>query len=97
MLLDTHTLLWWFQQAPALSPKARRIIEKTDNEILVSAASAWEIAIKTKAGKLEAGELLEELPQVLDEEGFVELPSRWITRFAPACWLNTTAIPSIAC
>jgi PIN domain nuclease of toxin-antitoxin system len=57
-LLDTHTLLWSFNDAPSLSPRARRLIEAGSNELLVSAASAWEIATKVRLGKLPTGEEL---------------------------------------
>lgn len=57
-LLDTHTLLWSFNDAPSLSPRARSLIEAGRNELLVSAASAWEIATKVRLGKLPTGEEL---------------------------------------
>lgn len=50
VLLDTHTFLWWCDDSPELSPKARRVV--TDNDCFVSLASFWEIAIKTSLGKL---------------------------------------------
>jgi PIN domain nuclease of toxin-antitoxin system len=52
ILLDTHTFLWGIAEPTRLSPTARKIMEDGNNEILVSAASAWEIAIKTQLGKL---------------------------------------------
>lgn len=52
VLLDTHALLWWFSDDPALTRPARKIIAETKNTILVSAASAWEIAAKVRLGKL---------------------------------------------
>jgi PIN domain nuclease of toxin-antitoxin system len=57
-LLDTHALLWCFNADPSLSPRVRRLIEDGSNEILVSAASAWEIATKVRLGKLPTGEEL---------------------------------------
>lgn len=57
-LLDTHTLLWSFNGSPSLSSRARAIIEDGRNEMLVSAASAWEIATKVRLGKLPDGEEL---------------------------------------
>jgi PIN domain nuclease of toxin-antitoxin system len=51
-LLDTHTFLWWNLDDPQLSDKARKIIANGENEIFISAASAWEIAIKTAKGRL---------------------------------------------
>ena len=51
-LLDTHAFLWWNMNAPELSPRAREVIADGRNEIYLSAASAWEIAIKASCGKL---------------------------------------------
>jgi len=45
-LLDTHTVVWYFEGAPELSAKAKSAIEDSGNEIFVSIVSAWEIAIK---------------------------------------------------
>ncbi len=55
-LLDTHTFLWWCLGAEELSPHARAIIADGRNEIYFSAASAWEIAIKTAKGRLSLPE-----------------------------------------
>ena len=74
VLIDTQVLLWWFGDDPALSAKARRTIAKADNEVLLSAASAWEMAIKNKSGKLDAQGLLDRLEIELEEEGFLTLP-----------------------
>jgi len=51
-LLDTRTLLWSFADDPSLSLRARRLIEDGSNEILIRAASVWEIASKVRLGKL---------------------------------------------
>ena len=51
-LLDTHTFLWWNLDAPQLSTEAREFIATGSNEIFLSAASAWEIAIKAAKGRL---------------------------------------------
>ena len=53
ILLDTHTLLWAAFDEDALSPRARRLIQSPKNEIIVSAASAWEVATKYRLGKLD--------------------------------------------
>jgi PIN domain nuclease of toxin-antitoxin system len=45
-LLDTHVAIWAIVDDPRLSPTARELISDLDNEIVVSAASVWEIAIK---------------------------------------------------
>lgn len=60
LLLDTHTFLWWLNDDRKLGPKTRTAIADAANLVLVSAASAWEIAVKRAAGKLEApGDILE--------------------------------------
>ena len=51
-LLDTCALLWWMADAPELGRAARRAIGNRRNEIIVSAASLWEIAIKRRKGRL---------------------------------------------
>jgi PIN domain nuclease of toxin-antitoxin system len=51
-LLDTHSFLWWNMDDVQLSLIAKEIIADADNEIFLSAASAWEIAIKTARGRL---------------------------------------------
>lgn len=52
-LLDTHTFLWWIANDPQLSTRARQIMEDANTELLLSAASGWEIAIKSRLGKLK--------------------------------------------
>ena len=51
-LLDTHTFLWWVNDDPRLSTHCRSIISNGANEILFSAVSAWEIAVKASIGRL---------------------------------------------
>lgn len=75
ILLDTHTFLWWIMNDPRLSASAFRSIEDGRNEAFLSAASAWEIAIKCQVGKL----LLPSKPQQfvaehLSRNGFSPLP-----------------------
>ncbi len=60
LLLDTHILLWWLADDRRLPPSAATAIGDGETFVAVSAASAWEIAIKKAAGRLEApDELLE--------------------------------------
>ena len=63
LLLDTHVLLWALDNDPLLSPAARNAIIDGNNIVFVSAATAWEIAIKKALGKLRAptSNYLEEL------------------------------------
>ena len=51
-LIDTHALLWWLSDDPALSGAARKAMAQTSDVLLVSAASAWEIATKVRLGRL---------------------------------------------
>ncbi len=67
VLLDTHALLWWFSDDPALTRAARKIIADTKNTLVVSAASAWEIATKVRLGKLPTGASL-----AADFTGYIE-------------------------
>lgn len=52
VLLDTHAFLWWIADSERLSGPARSAIADGSNDIVVSAASAWEIATKFRIGKL---------------------------------------------
>jgi len=52
VLIDTHTFLWWNTEDPLLSVHAKEIIANGQNEIFLSAASVWEIVIKTAKGRL---------------------------------------------
>ena len=73
-LLDTHALLWWLFDDPKLSSTARDLIAGAENEILVSAASAWEISTKYRIGKLpEAGDIVRALPMYMRKARFTEL------------------------
>ncbi len=75
LLLDTHALIWWLVDHPALSPAARAAIAEPENAVFVSAASAWEIATKHRVGKLPfAGPLVGQLTAVLRREQFAALP-----------------------
>jgi len=60
ILLDTHTFLWWITDDRQLSASARDFIRDKKKDLLLSSASAWEIAIKTSLGKLP----LPESPEV---------------------------------
>jgi len=71
LLLDTHVVLWWFDNPDLLSEKARAAISQGENMVFISAAAAWEIAIKKALGKLEAPDNLE---AVMAEEDFQPLP-----------------------
>jgi PIN domain nuclease of toxin-antitoxin system len=71
VLLDTHALLWWLSDDTALTRSARKIIADTKNTLIVSAASAWEIATKVRLGRLpSANDLAADFPGHLGRDGF---------------------------
>jgi len=73
-LLDTHALLWWLADDAALSAAATRFIANPKNTIVVSAASAWEIATKVRIGRLPmAATLVTDFEAWLRLEGFEQL------------------------
>src|SRR4030065_2104417 len=75
VLLDTHVLLWWLFDDLGLSTSARALIADPGNAVLVSSASAWEIATKHRLGKLpEAKEAVENLPRLLREARIESMP-----------------------
>ena|SRR5271167_58159 len=66
LLLDTHVLLWALAESPELARDLRRKIADPSNDVLVSAASVWEIAIKKRLGKLDAPDNLLEVLEASD-------------------------------
>ena len=75
-LLDTHALLWWIFDDPELPAAVRGVLSDPGNEILVSSASAWEIATKHRIGKLPAAAtLVQDIGGWVARAGFAELPS----------------------
>lgn len=76
LLLDTHALIWWVLGNPLLSPRASNAIANAASDVLVSSASAWEISIKHRIGKLppEALVLADNVAVSIEAEGFIELP-----------------------
>lgn len=58
LLLDTHTFLWLVQGNPSLSAAAKSAIADTENDLYLSVASIWELAIKVGSGKLVLGDAL---------------------------------------
>lgn len=73
-IADTHALVWWLNRDPRLSGTAQKFISSSNNEILVSAASAWELSIKNRSGKLNAQSLLDRFEEAMEEQGFGLLP-----------------------
>lgn len=79
LLLDTHALLWWWTDDPKLSSSSRQAIADEENQVLVSAASAWEIATKHRLGKLpHAAQALERFNELVTADGFEHLPISYL-------------------
>ena len=72
LLLDSHAFLWWLVGDKRLSATARRAIADGSAEVTVSAATIWELEVKSAAGRLDLGGL--DLLLELGKEGFDELP-----------------------
>lgn len=73
--MDTHAFLWWVIDDRRLSQLAGEAIAADGTDVLVSAASAWEIATKHRLGKLpDADVIAGDVAGVLASEGFAELP-----------------------
>ncbi len=74
LLLDTHALLWWLDGDRRLREKTRDLIADETNAILVSAASAWEIATKVRLGKLPgAAAVAADVGGAVASQGFLAL------------------------
>ena len=75
VLLDTHALLWAVTGDRRLSRRAHSVLAALDNEVLVSAASAWEVCTKYRLGKLpDAESLASDFGRIVEQLGFHPLP-----------------------
>lgn len=74
LLLDTHLLLWAAGQPNRLSKAARKLIDNPANELLFSAASIWEVAIKSSLGRSDFQVDPRLLRRGLLDNGYTELP-----------------------
>jgi len=73
VLLDTHVYLWAVTNNSSLKAPTRRIMEAAE-QVFVSAASIWELAIKARLGKIQAEP--DAMVEAIEASGFVELPVR---------------------
>lgn len=73
LLFDTHLVLWALEGSRRLPPAARALLEDESHDHWVSAASLWEIAIKTSLGKLALSRPVGELEAAIRKAGFREL------------------------
>jgi PIN domain nuclease of toxin-antitoxin system len=74
-LLDTHALVWWLYDVPRLPPAVARLIQDPENQILVSAVSAFEVANKFRIGKwAEMAALAISFDEITGAAGFMTIP-----------------------
>ena len=75
LLLDTHAFIWWLAGNDKLPDIPRKAIWDNSNEVVISAASAWEITTKHRLGKLPGAEqIAHDVSGAVAGEGFTELP-----------------------
>ena len=74
VLLDTHILIWSLAEPAKLSENWRLALEDPQNEILFSAASIWEIALKKRIGRINFAFAPDQIAKAARESGFAELP-----------------------
>ena len=75
LLLDTHAFIWWIADSGRLSRTAYGLIADESRDIVVSAASAWEIATKYRLGKLVIPSATAfDVAGAISDQGFLELP-----------------------
>lgn len=72
MLLDTHTLIWWFEDASFLSAAARRVIQNGATRLFFSAVSVYETEYKIALGKMRP--LQASFIELARGQGFIETP-----------------------
>ena len=70
-MIDAHVLVWWLADDPALSPEVRSAIADPANDVLVSAATVWELAIKRAKGKIR---LPGDVTASVEAAGFSSVP-----------------------
>lgn len=79
LLLDTHALIWAVADPARLSETARVAVADGENDVLVSTASAWEVAIMRMLGRLDFADVTPELPIVTRDQRIAayEVPTVW--------------------
>jgi PIN domain nuclease of toxin-antitoxin system len=74
LLIDTHILIWYIAGHPKLNKTMTTLLEDTENNLFISVASLWEIAIKIGKGKLNLGIEFHELEIILNQLNIQILP-----------------------
>ena len=87
ILLDTHAVVWYLDGNEKLLPNHRHLIVDSRNDVFVSTATIWELAIRISIVKLETPKSLSEILATLQKQGFDILP------IMPGHTLQVTALP----
>jgi PIN domain nuclease of toxin-antitoxin system len=87
LLIDTHVLIWFLEGNKSLSKPHRQIISDSQNDVLVSIASLWEIAVKISLGKLTLAKPLADVIKQIAVENIEVLP------ILPAHALHVSTLP----
>lgn len=74
VLADTHALRWWLDGSGTLSPAAREFFASKSEQIVISAVVPWELAIKTRIGKLNVEPLLQRWHEMIEAQNYTEIP-----------------------
>ena len=74
LLLDTHVVLWAATDSPRLTPRARALLQSTENTLVVCAATHWQISIKNSLARPDFDVDVEALRSGLQTNGYVDLP-----------------------
>ena len=85
LLLDTHAFLWWVEGTPAFGRRGKAAVSNPENEILLSVASCWELAIKLSLGKIRLAKSLDRfILEQLSLNGFslLDVQFRHVVRVA---------------
>ena len=78
LLLDTSALIWFVTDSPRMPNRLKDLLETDGTETFISFVSPWEIAIKTRLGKLDLGRpLYPDIAQTVSRNGFLMLPPDW--------------------
>jgi PIN domain nuclease of toxin-antitoxin system len=74
--MDAHTLIWWTDGAhQGLSRRVRTRLSNSESRVSISAAVAWELAIKVNVGKIKMSGSVQDLGRVIEQQRFTELPT----------------------
>jgi len=89
-LLDTHSVIWYFDDSPKLSQKVTEIIENSENRLYISSISLWEIAIKMNLGKLSLGFSFDKLLNAIkvSDVGILQIEDEYLRNLSRLSFLH---------